>query len=517
MRESHLLLTLTLLLACTLQFQVQAVPAGPLIKHLSSLLKWTTRSSSKLKAPQLDANVLQFENGYLVETVVEGNEIGVVPYKIRVSEDGELFAVDEVNSNIMKITPPLSQYSRGRLVAGSFQGYTGHVDGKPSEARFNHPRGITMDDKGNLYVADTLNLAIRKIGDAGVTTIAGGKSNVAGFRDGPSEDAKFSTDFDVIYVRPTCSLLIVDRGNAALRQISLNQDDCDFQDDSISSTDILMVVGAVLVGYATCMLQQGFGSSFFLRMQQPSESKFKEKPSKEKPTSILDNMKEEPGWPSFGQLIVDLSKLALEAMGGIFFSLAPSRFRSSGIKGNMTPLRDSLIMPEDEAEPPIVQRQTTPASLSETHQVHTSERYSEMKPPKIKSSSFKDPSLSSKHRSSKRQEYAEFYGSAGEVPPYSKSKSQKERTRHRQRDKSGEVVFGSSGVEQPKPAEVKPVDYEKERTRHRQRDKSGEVVFGSSGVEQPKPAEVKPVDYENLKYDHRYNIRSKYGDDPYRF
>ncbi|KAH7511029.1 hypothetical protein JRO89_XSUnG0225000 [Xanthoceras sorbifolium] len=236
MRESHLFITLTLLLAYILQFQAQAAPAGPLIKHLSSLLKWTTRSASK--APQSDGNVLQFENGYLVETVVEGNEIGVVPYKIRVSEDGELFAVDEVNSNIMKITPPLSQYSRGRLVAGSFQGYTGHVDGKPSEARFNHPRGITMDDKGNLYVADTVNLAIRKIGDAGVTTIAGGKSSVAGFRDGPSEDAKFSNDFDVIYVRPTCSLLVVDRGNAALRQISLNQDDCDYQYDSISSTGL---------------------------------------------------------------------------------------------------------------------------------------------------------------------------------------------------------------------------------------------------------------------------------------
>lgn len=58
--------------------------------------------------------------------------------------------------------------SRGRLVAGSFQGYTGHVDGKPSDARFNHPKGVTMDDKGNVYVADTMNLAIRKVGDAGI-------------------------------------------------------------------------------------------------------------------------------------------------------------------------------------------------------------------------------------------------------------------------------------------------------------------------------------------------------------
>lgn len=57
-----------------------------------------------------DGNVLQFENGYVVETVVEGNEIGVIPYRIRVSEeDGELFAVDEINSNVVRITPPLSQ------------------------------------------------------------------------------------------------------------------------------------------------------------------------------------------------------------------------------------------------------------------------------------------------------------------------------------------------------------------------------------------------------------------------
>lgn len=58
--------------------------------------------------------------------------------------------------------------SRARLVAGSFQGYTGHADGKASDARFNHPKGVTMDDKGNVYVADTSNLAIRKIGEAGI-------------------------------------------------------------------------------------------------------------------------------------------------------------------------------------------------------------------------------------------------------------------------------------------------------------------------------------------------------------
>ncbi|XP_040371384.1 uncharacterized protein LOC112185626 isoform X2 [Rosa chinensis] len=80
---------------------------GPLIKHFSSLVKWTRAASAK--APQSNGNVVQFESGYLVETVVEGTDIGVVPFKIRISEDGELFAVDSVNSNIVRITPPLSQ------------------------------------------------------------------------------------------------------------------------------------------------------------------------------------------------------------------------------------------------------------------------------------------------------------------------------------------------------------------------------------------------------------------------
>lgn len=72
-----------------------------------------------------------------------------------------------------------------------------------------------------------------------MTTIAGGKSNVVGYRDGPNEDAKFSIDFNVIYVMATCYLLDVDRGNAALHQISLDKE------------DYLMVAGAILIGYAS--------------------------------------------------------------------------------------------------------------------------------------------------------------------------------------------------------------------------------------------------------------------------
>lgn len=57
--------------------------------------------------------------------------------------------------------------TRPRLVAGSADGYSGHVDGKTREARMNHPKGLTVDDKGNIYIADTDNMAIRKISETG--------------------------------------------------------------------------------------------------------------------------------------------------------------------------------------------------------------------------------------------------------------------------------------------------------------------------------------------------------------
>lgn len=65
----------------------------------------------------------------------------------------------------------------------------------------------------------------------GVATIAGGKTarNGGGHVDGPSEDAKFSNDFDLVYIGSSCSLLVIDRGNRAIREIQLQFDDCAYQ------------------------------------------------------------------------------------------------------------------------------------------------------------------------------------------------------------------------------------------------------------------------------------------------
>ncbi|BAF08292.1 uncharacterized protein [Oryza sativa Japonica Group] len=467
-------------------------PADSIVRQLSSVVKWPRVPSSSSSSshghkqpshPQYDGGVaLQFESGYFVETLVEGDKLGVTPHTIRVSpvEGGELLAVDSAHSNIVRITPPLSEYSRGRLVAGSFQGHSGHIDGKPSDARFKRPTGVAVDDTGNVYVADTANLAIRKIGESGVTTIAGGKSNIPGYRDGPSEDAKFSTDFDVVYVKKMCSLLVIDRGNAALRKIALPQEDCTYQDATLLSSDIILVIGAVVAGYIFSVVQHGFGSSTAEKIEAP-EDEHQESSTVGKPPLVVESLKEEPsaGWPSLGTLIGDLLKLVIEGVGNQLLRLVPSRLQHGKRKTDLTPLKDRLVMPEDTEETPVAQKLSSTPMRPET--LHGPNPVNETAPKaqkSVKSSKFRDSTLSSKHRSSKRQEYAEFYGSS-ETPQVS-SKVPKDRLRHRHREKSGEAVYGTSHPE-------------------------------------PKPAEVKPADYSDPKYD-PYNIRSKYGaDSGYRY
>jgi len=362
----------------------------------------------------------------------------------------------------------ISADSRGRLVAGSFQGHSGHIDGKPSDARFKRPTGVAVDDMGNVYVADTANLAIRKIGESGVTTIAGGKSNIPGYRDGPSEDAKFSTDFDVVYVKKMCSLLVIDRGNAALRKIALPQEDCTYQDSSLLSSDIILVIGAVLAGYIFSGLQHGFGFSSSEKVEAP-ETEQHESSTIGKPPLVVESLKEEPGagWPSFGTLISDLLKLAVEGVGKLLLSVVPQRLQHG--KRNLTPLKDRLVMPEDREETVGAQKlSSTPMRPETLHAPNAANEVAPKAQKSIKPSKFRDSTLSSKHRSSKRQEYADFYGTSESAAV--SAKVPKDRLRHRHREKSGEVAYGTVHPEL-KPAEAKPAEYSDPKYDHYVRSK----------------------------------------------
>lgn len=53
--------------------------------------------------------MMKFESGYTVETVFDGSKLGIDPYSVEVSPSGELLILDAENSNIHKISMPLSR------------------------------------------------------------------------------------------------------------------------------------------------------------------------------------------------------------------------------------------------------------------------------------------------------------------------------------------------------------------------------------------------------------------------
>ena len=97
-----------------------------------------------------------------------------------------MYVADTSNNTIRKIT------SAG--VATTLAGLTqtaGSNDGTGSAARFNTPGSVTMDGSGNVYVADKLNCAIRKITNAGVVTTLAGLAGTIGSADGTGSAAQF--------------------------------------------------------------------------------------------------------------------------------------------------------------------------------------------------------------------------------------------------------------------------------------------------------------------------------------
>lgn len=83
-------------------------------------------------------------------------------------------------------TPPVFYFT---TLAGTAS--AGTADGSGSAARFYRPQGLTIDDHGNLYVADSYNAAIRKITPQGLVTTVAGKPGDARVLDGPLASARF--------------------------------------------------------------------------------------------------------------------------------------------------------------------------------------------------------------------------------------------------------------------------------------------------------------------------------------
>jgi streptogramin lyase len=122
------------------------------------------------------------------------------------------------------VTSSRAQTFTFTTVAGSLTNY-GSADGTNTDAQFEYPSGIAVDEKGNLFVADTSNDTIRKIQRVGqdwvVSTIAGSPSlgRTGGTNDGVNGDARFWRPNGVA-VSTNGNVFVVDHYNHTIRKIT---------------------------------------------------------------------------------------------------------------------------------------------------------------------------------------------------------------------------------------------------------------------------------------------------------
>ncbi len=208
----------------------------------------------------VNGRVVQFDSNMGTESVL--NDGFFDPRGIVTARGGLIVADAGFNSIRFLNTNGTSTLLAGSDVS-SMEGGSGFADGNGASARFNSPAGLAVGSAGDIYVADQLNNAIRKLDVAGnVTTVAsnlfkpaavaydgaggrlfiadtenhsilvltngaaapvlyaGGGSNVKfGIADGIGTNARFLKPAGLLWVGGKTGLLVSDTGNALIREI----------------------------------------------------------------------------------------------------------------------------------------------------------------------------------------------------------------------------------------------------------------------------------------------------------
>lgn len=140
----------------------------------------------------------------------------IQPEGVATDRAGNLYINDQTRIRMVSTSGIITT-----IAGNGIMGYSG--DGGPAlAAQFTSPHGITVDDTGNVYLADTNNERIRKISATGiVTTIAG--NGVQGYDgDGGPPDSAALDKPEYIAVAKNGDIFFSDGVNHRIRKIKHN-------------------------------------------------------------------------------------------------------------------------------------------------------------------------------------------------------------------------------------------------------------------------------------------------------
>ncbi|MFY9609632.1 MAG: RHS repeat-associated core domain-containing protein [Blastocatellia bacterium] len=134
------------------------------------------------------------------------------PAGIAVAPDDSVYVADAGNNRIRRVAPD------GAVTTLAGDGTAGFADGPGASARFDNPQAVAVDSAGMIYVADTGNNRIRRIAvDGTVATLAG--DSASGLQDGAGGQARFNAPRGLA-VDDQGNLYVADTGNSAVRAVA---------------------------------------------------------------------------------------------------------------------------------------------------------------------------------------------------------------------------------------------------------------------------------------------------------
>jgi uncharacterized protein (TIGR03437 family) len=139
------------------------------------------------------------------------------PYGVAVDKAGNVYIADAYNGSIRKVAA--SGGTMGTLAGTGVEGFSG--DGSAATgATLDTPTALVLDSAGNLYIADTKNNRIRKVGTDGKITTVAGTGNASSSGDGgPAISAALDTP-EGLALDSSGNLYVADTASHRVRKIS---------------------------------------------------------------------------------------------------------------------------------------------------------------------------------------------------------------------------------------------------------------------------------------------------------
>lgn len=156
--------------------------------------------------------------GYSGDGEAATNASLYAPVAVAVDTAGGLFIADNGNNCIRKVA------TNGIIITVAGTGYAnyGGDGGDATSAVLNNPCGMALDAAGNLFIADSSNSRIREVGTNGIiTTVAGNGTYSYSGDGGAATNASMYYPSDVA-VDTTGNLFIMDSYNNRIRKVGTN-------------------------------------------------------------------------------------------------------------------------------------------------------------------------------------------------------------------------------------------------------------------------------------------------------